>query len=200
MDDGYGPIFETIPFHPGMWASVFPWYSAAGHRELMSKVDRVSFVAALARDAAAGRVTIDKNGSPRVAWKPTREDDRRIAEGVVAAGRIMEAAGATEIHTIHRDPISYRPGPGAHERWAAAVRAKGFMKDAAFGSWHQMGSCRMGIDPSTSVVGAENESHEVKNLYVMDASTFPTASGVNPMVSIYGIAHRGAKKLAERLS
>lgn len=200
LDGGYGPIFETIPFHPGMWATVFPWYSAADHRRLMSKISRVSFVAALARDAAEGRVTIDKQGAPRIQWSPTKDDDRRITEGVIAAGRIIEAAGATEIHTVHADPISYRPGPGAHERWAEEVRQRGFMKNAAFGSWHQMGSCRMGTDPRTSVVGADNESHEVRNLYVMDASTFPTASGVNPMVSIYGIAHRGAKKLAERLS
>ncbi|MBW3594343.1 MAG: GMC family oxidoreductase [Actinobacteria bacterium] len=200
IDGGYGPIFETIPLHPGTWATVFPWYSAADHRDLMSKIGRVSFVAALARDAAGGRVTIDKHGAPRIDWKPTIEDNRRITEGVVAAGRIIEAAGATEIHTVHTEPISYRPAPGAHERWADEVRERGFLKDATFGSWHQMGSCRMGIDPATSAVGAENESHEVKNLYVMDASTFPTASGVNPMVSIYGIAHRGAKKLAERLS
>jgi choline dehydrogenase-like flavoprotein len=69
-----------------------------------------------------------------------------------------------------------------------------------FGSWHQMGSCRMGADPASSVVDANNESHEVKNLFVADGSTFPTASGVNPMLSIYGIATRAAKKIAERLS
>ena len=200
LDGGYGPIFETIPFHPGMWSTVFPWVSATQHRELMSKISRVGFVASLARDASEGRVTIDKNGVPRVDYKLSKEDQRRIAEGVVAAGKMVEAAGATEVHTVHREPISFRPGPGAHETWAAEVRNKGFAKDVAFGSWHQMGSCRMGVDPATSAVGPQNESHEVRNLYVMDASTFPTASGVNPMVSIYGIANRGAKKLAEHLS
>ena len=67
-------------------------------------------------------------------------------------------------------------------------------------SYHQMGSCRMGTDPKKSAVNDNNETHEVKNLFVADASTFPTASGVNPMVSIYGIAHRAAKKIAEHLS
>ena len=63
-----------------------------------------------------------------------------------------------------------------------------------------MSSCRMGVDPATSAVNADNESHEVKNLFVVDSSTFPTASGVNPMLSIYGIAHRAAGKIAARLS
>ena len=61
-----------------------------------------------------------------------------------------------------------------------------------------MGSCRMGVDPSNSAIGPENETHEVRDLYVVDGSAFPTASGVNPMLSIYGIAHRAAKKIAAR--
>ena len=63
-----------------------------------------------------------------------------------------------------------------------------------------MGSCRMGVDPATSAVGSGNETHEVRDLYVVDASAFPTASGVNPMLTIYGIANRAAKKIAARLA
>ena len=115
----------------------------------------------------------------------------------------MEAAGAREVYTTHRSgAISYRPnGPSAHERWAEEVRSAGFVNGKViFASMHQMGSCAMGQDPSTSVVGPENESHEVRGLYVTDASTFPTPSGVNPMLSVYGIAHRAAQKIATRLS
>lgn len=46
----------------------------------------------------------------------------------------------------------------------------------------------MGISPQTSVVKPTGETWEVKNLYVADASVFPTASGVNPMVTIEAIA------------
>ena len=51
-----------------------------------------------------------------------------------------------------------------------------------------------------SAVGEENETHEVQGLFVVDGSVFPTASGVNPMLTIYGIANRAAKKIAARLS
>ena len=55
---------------------------------------------------------------------------------------------------------------------------------------HQMGSCRIGQDAQTSVVNEHDESHEVRGLFVTDASTFPTATGVNPMLTIMSIAQR----------
>jgi choline dehydrogenase-like flavoprotein len=58
----------------------------------------------------------------------------------------------------------------------------------------------MGVDPTKSAIGPDNESHEIENLYVTDASAFPTASGVNPMLTVYGIANRAAKIIAARLS
>jgi choline dehydrogenase-like flavoprotein len=51
----------------------------------------------------------------------------------------------------------------------------------------------MGADPRTSAIDGENETHEVRGLYVTDASAFPTASGVNPMLTIMAIAHRAAQ-------
>jgi choline dehydrogenase-like flavoprotein len=63
-----------------------------------------------------------------------------------------------------------------------------------------MGSCRMGADPATSAVGPDQQSHEVKSLYVADSSVFPTAVGVNPMLTIMGLAHRAAAGVADRLA
>jgi long-chain-alcohol oxidase len=202
-DGGFGPIFETVPAHPGGGsAAVVPWTSAAEHRKAMEKYRNLSFVAALPRDRASGRVRITRTGAPRIDYKLTPGDQRRIAEGVIKAAQVLEAAGATEIRSPHDPAISYRPGsPDAHPLWADRVRAAGLGKgrDTGF-SYHQMGSCRMGVDPSSSAIDSENQSHEVSNLFVVDGSTFPTASGVNPMLSIYGIANRAAKKIAARLA
>ena len=54
-------------------------------------------------------------------------------------------------------------------------------------------------DPASSAVNPDHETHEVKRLYVADSSVFPTASGVNPMLSIMGLAHRAAGRIAARL-
>ena len=52
-----------------------------------------------------------------------------------------------------------------------------------------MGSCRMATSARHGVVNPHGETFEVKGLYVSDASVFPTASGVNPMLTTYSVAH-----------
>ena len=199
-DGGYGPIFETVPIHPGAGGAAFPWLSAAQHRDLMGRFANISFIGVLPRDETAGRVSIrKKDGMPKIDYKLNANDERRMVEAVIQAGRILEAAGATRIFSPHTVPVEYSPGPGKHERWADEVRSRGMQEPPKF-SYHQMGSCRMGTDPSSSAVGPDNETHEVRGLFVADASCFPTASGVNPMVSIYGIAHRAAQRIAARIS
>ena len=61
-----------------------------------------------------------------------------------------------------------------------------------------MASCRMGARRATSVVNAEHAVWDVPGLYVADASAFPSASGVNPMLTIMGMAHRAAGIVATR--
>jgi choline dehydrogenase-like flavoprotein len=63
-------------------------------------------------------------------------------------------------------------------------------------SAHQMGTCRMGPDPETSVAGPSGELHDVKGVWVIDASAFPSSSGTNPMVTIMALAHRTAGAIA----
>ena len=50
----------------------------------------------------------------------------------------------------------------------------------------------MGADPQASVADPRGELHDTKGVWVGDASAFPTAVGVNPMVSIMALAHRTA--------
>ena len=42
-DGGYGPIFETVPVHPGLGSGAMPWVSARQHRELMGKFEMIVF-------------------------------------------------------------------------------------------------------------------------------------------------------------
>jgi len=66
----------------------------------------------------------------------------------------------------------------------------------AYIPFHQMASCAMGADPARSVAGETGESHEVKGLYVADASAFVTSSGVNPMITIMAIADHVARGIS----
>ena len=202
LDDGYGPIYESVPIHPAAFATVIPWESAADHAAQMERYVNTSLIAPLPRDRTEGRVAIDKKGAPRIDYTLNAHDEKRMVEGVIKGAKVLEAAGAKEVWSTHNHRIAYEPSKsGDYERWVDDVRAVGFKPTTALlASFHQMGSCRMGVDPATSAVDANNQSHEVRGLYVIDSSNFPDASGVNPMLSVFGIANMAGKKLAERLA
>jgi len=198
----YAPVFETVPLHPGTAAAALPWRSAADHRALMERSANLSLVGVLGRDTSAGRVLIDRDGSPRVRWRLNAADEARLAAGLAAAGEVLAAAGAGEVFSLHRRRLAFRPvGPDAHRAWAEAIRRAGLGGGrVTLFSYHQMGSCRIGADPAASAVGPDHQAHEVQGLYVADASLFPTASGVNPMLSVMALAHRAAGQIAARLA
>jgi choline dehydrogenase-like flavoprotein len=64
---------------------------------------------------------------------------------------------------------------------------------------HELGGCRMGTDPRTSVVNADCRTHDVANLYVVDGSVFPSASEKNPTHTIMALAVRAAEHIAGRV-
>lgn len=64
---------------------------------------------------------------------------------------------------------------------------------------HVCGTCRMGRDPTTSVVDADNRVHAADNLYVADSSFFPSSGGTNPSLTIAANALRMADRLCDSL-
>ena len=67
------------------------------------------------------------------------------------------------------------------------------------GTSHQAGTCRFGSDPATSVLDLDCRAHEVDNLYVTDASFFPSIGAVNPTLTIIANALRVADIIKTRL-
>jgi len=64
---------------------------------------------------------------------------------------------------------------------------------------HQNGTLRFGVDPRTSVLDPTCRAHEVENLYVADASFFPSSGAVNPSLTIMANAIRVADHILERI-
>ena len=67
------------------------------------------------------------------------------------------------------------------------------------GSSHDMGACRMGDDPATSVVDRTLRVHDTPGLYVFGGGTFPTCPGINPTLTIWAVSLLAADRLVERL-
>ncbi len=200
--DGYGFKFETAPVHPLLPAVFFGWESGRRYKELLLQLPHWSLAGILLRDKGSGRVEVGKDG--RAVWDYRIEgpDLDHMKAGVRRGAEVLAEAGAVEVLASTARPVSWAPrSSGSLERFLEAVEAIGYgPQRTVYVSFHQMGSARMGADPKTSVVGADNQVHGVPGVYVMDASCFPTASGVNPMTSIQTIAHRGATALAAALT
>jgi choline dehydrogenase-like flavoprotein len=67
------------------------------------------------------------------------------------------------------------------------------------GTAHQAGTCRFGTDPASSVLDLDCKAHGLDNLYVTDASFFPSIGAVNPTLTIIANALRVADRIKERL-
>jgi len=67
------------------------------------------------------------------------------------------------------------------------------------GVGHQNGTCRFGSDSKNSVLNLDCRTHDIDNLYVVDASFFPSCGAVNPSLTIIANALRVGDRLLERL-
>nr|WP_317845580.1 GMC family oxidoreductase [Pseudanabaena sp. UWO310] len=67
------------------------------------------------------------------------------------------------------------------------------------GIGHQVGTCRFGEDPQTSVLNLNCQTHDIDNLYVVDGSFFCSSGAVNPTLTIIANALRVAEHLIKRL-
>ena len=127
---------------------------------------------------------------------------------------------AVESNSISLDPemkdawglpamrVTYNPHPDdnknrkfIHDRMLEILAAAGARK--SWGDYqsdvlptvHLMGTCRMGDDPRRSVVNAENRTHDIPNLFVVDGSSLVTCGRQQPTATIQALAYRAADKM-----
>ncbi len=190
----YGFRIETPPAHAGLWGLGLPWSSGEQHKQLMLNANRFAAFFALTRDRDSGRVTIDQRGRPIMHYRLSKYDGDLVRRGLIETARLHVAAGAQEVGGPITGLPTYRSADGTLDAYLDRVRraplqTNGFMLFSA----HQMGTCHMGADRSTSVIDQHCESHNVRGLFVTDGSSLPNAPGVNPMITIMAVAHRAAQ-------
>ncbi len=198
---GFGFKFETAPVHPLFPVLFIGWEDGASFKRDLLGLNYMSPIGIVLRDRGSGRVKIGRDGRPTWHYRLSKVDTDHMREGVRRASEALLAAGAVEVLSSTSRPVRWSPALGGSlDGFLSDIASVGYANNRmTYLSFHQMGSARMGSRPENSVVDQENQVHGTPGLYVMDASTFPLASGVNPMISIETIAHRGASALAARL-
>jgi len=211
LHDGYGLKYETAAEHPHIFVPFSPWRGSREHFTLMESVSSTVPIGVLVRDRDGGEVRVGRDGEPIVRYKLSPFDTGHLRTGIDGAAQILEAAGARRIFSSHAKWVAYEPGSGSGpgSPGSSGSRAQ-FMADAdaagygagqcTLNSFHIMGSARMGGSPTISACDPTGQTWDVRGLYVFDGSAFPTASGVNPQISIQSIAHMSARALAARLT
>jgi choline dehydrogenase-like flavoprotein len=199
--DGYGVIYETAPITAAFGAAFVPWYGGAEHAARMAQLRNLAPVALIVRDRDSGEVKVGRDGEPVAHYTLSKRDAEHLHRGIVGAAEIAEAAGAVEVFSPHYRPVGFEPGRrGSVAQFAKDARAQGYRPGRlGLAALHIMGTARMGGSADMSGTNPDGEAWEIRNLVVADGSCFPTASGVNPMISIESIAYMNATRLAARL-
>lgn len=176
-----GPSFLSVFAVPGPGTSTPDARSLWGEqlKDLMESYTNVAGMWIVGEDlpTPGKHVTLhpttkDQYGMPvPVVTVTDHENDKKMREFAFARGsEVYEAAGAVKV---------YRTPP--------------------YPATHNLGTCRMGSSPDSSVVNAHGQSHDVKNLFISDGSVFTTGAGENPTLTISTLAIRQADYIIDSM-
>jgi choline dehydrogenase-like flavoprotein len=193
----HGFLIEAVGVTPAIQAMSLPWVDGKQHKELIARIFKRSapFIS-VARDHGEGQVLIDDHGRAVTRWSLSDEIDAQLfRRAMVELAKLHKAADAEEIITFYQQPLLWRKGEDFDAFLTEIQHGSLKANDIAAFTAHQMGSCRMGSSPSDSVADGRGELHDTKGVWIGDGSAFPTAPGVNPMISIMSLAHRTAANI-----
>jgi choline dehydrogenase-like flavoprotein len=187
-----GWVFETWWNPPVSQALNMPgWFD--DHYENMRRYRRLMAVGALVGTERNGRIGHALTGGPAVHYVPTSGDMRKLADGLIDLGRILFAAGAKAVMLGAWEYYRFTSPNGLYELPA-------IMSDPStvtLGTGHPQGGNAIGSDPGLSVVDPGFRVHGYSNLYVCDASVFPTSITVNPQLTVMSLAQYAAPLIAD---
>jgi choline dehydrogenase-like flavoprotein len=87
-----------------------------------------------------------------------------------------------------------------YKKMADALKAEIISISDPFPQHHLMGMTRMGTDPKASVADRFGRSHDHKNLFILSSSLFPSASAINPTLTVAALCLRAGDEIARQLA
>jgi choline dehydrogenase-like flavoprotein len=208
-EDRNGYIIESAPGHPGLLSLGIPWTSRDEHQRLMKLAPHIAPFLAIAKDDGGGYISETRHGFAKISYRTTPRDERTLRAALGSLVRMAESAGASEVIAAGSPPVAWRRRDGVDAFRNLERQILGFDFSPNRGtvfSAHQMGTARMGSNPvdhacdsfgrvrsTTRPRATDPHGGIIKGLYVADGSLFPTAIGVNPMITILALAKRVAR-------
>jgi choline dehydrogenase-like flavoprotein len=161
----------------------------------LESLDRMLMFGFMVKDTSRGRVTPGSGNEPSIRYWLNDHDVKKIRRGLGILSRVFFAAGAREVHLpiAGSDPLRSLDDVGAFEKRALAAR------HVDVTAYHPLGTCRMGPDPKSSVIGSDHQAHDVDGLFICDGSVMPSSLGVNPQMTIMAMSLRAAEAIAKHV-
>jgi choline dehydrogenase-like flavoprotein len=187
-------VWITTAFaHPIGAAIMMPGFGQQ-HAEWMNRYRNIAVLTAMLHDESEGRVTAASDGRLVVDYELGPSDRAQVLKGVRACVRLLFAGGARRVLIPSVHPQVFESPADAMRLNSEAVRPHEMPMTAV----HPMGTLSMGDDATHAVVKSTGEHHQIRGLFVLDGSLFPTSLGVPPQISIYSFArHLSSNVLAD---
>ncbi|MBN2225567.1 MAG: GMC family oxidoreductase [Deltaproteobacteria bacterium] len=172
---------------PGQVSTIIPGFGPE-LKALMTRYNKMANVMVLVYDEPAGEVSVNRHGRPVITYSLSEPVKARMITAMKEAARIFFAAGAKQVMFTYEVPTIIDDVSKI-----SIVDERGIQPNTlTLMSFHMQGTCRMGPNPASSVVNPYLESHDVKNLFIVDASVTPSTAASHNMLPIMAMAHRTA--------
>ncbi len=188
-----GIIILVGALPPPIGALIVPGTGAA-HKGFMARYRGFTDAGALISDTSSGRVRAVGHNA-LITYSLADTDVQRLKKGFSALVKIYFAAGARYVFPLVQGGAALESIRQAEEFIEKHIARNSLLT----ASLHPMGTARMGRNPASSVVDMFLESHDVKGLFVCDASVFPTSIAVNPQESIMTLATHASEHIAAHM-
>jgi choline dehydrogenase-like flavoprotein len=190
---GQGIMMQGLSTPPLIAALVLP-YTGMKHKKLILKYDHFASIGVMVTDTSRGRVFLFRDDI-FINYNLARRDAQNLGRAAAEAAKILFEAGAKKVYP-HIYGVDELEKPDDVKKLQRMRVKPSYLELSSF---HPLGTCRMGSNPRRSVVNPDLESHDVKNLFIIDGSVFPTPIGVNPQETIMAFSARAAKYICENI-
>ncbi|CAN5750024.1 hypothetical protein BH20ACT2_BH20ACT2_15510 [soil metagenome] len=182
-----GIVMAAVNLPPSLIARSLP-FDGEALADTMAGYNRIVSAGVLVEDTSTGRVRASGRDNVLVTYRVSDRDAAEVVRATLLLGQALFSAGAATVHLPFEGVAAARSSDDLRRAAAIPIAAERI----TISTVHLMGTARLGSDAVHAVCDPWGAVHDTAGLFVADASLFPSAVGVNPMLTIMALATRVA--------